>query len=102
MIENTASGQPEKIIPTTCSYDCGGRCLLRVHVSDGKIVKIGTDKMRGPGLKACMRGLAESRSDLEIPGTLNLRQGTKITQGLVDGLLANLHPLFKNGSVGRV
>jgi anaerobic dimethyl sulfoxide reductase subunit A len=37
---------------TCCSYDCGGRCILRVHLSEGKIVKIATDDRRGPGLKA--------------------------------------------------
>lgn len=50
---------PDNIVTTTCSYDCGARCLLRVHVKDNHIIRITTDKSHGPGLKACVRGLMQ-------------------------------------------
>ena len=45
-------------IITTCSHDCGGRCLLKVHVQDGKVVRIETDDGDEPQLRACLRGRA--------------------------------------------
>ena len=59
MAQNESSPKNGKIVTTTCSYDCGARCLLKVHVCDGKITRIGTDNRRGPGLKACIRGLSQ-------------------------------------------
>jgi len=53
------SEKKEKMVITTCSYDCGARCLLKVYVADGRITRIGTDQQRGPGLKACIKGLSQ-------------------------------------------
>lgn len=56
-----------RIIRTGCpSHNCGGRCLLRVHVRDGVIVRIDTDDREtdtpeSPQLRACVRGRAYRR-----------------------------------------
>jgi len=48
----------EKTVITTCTHDCGGRCLLKVHVKDGVITRIETDDAEEPQLRACARGRA--------------------------------------------
>lgn len=53
---------PQKMIRVGCpSHNCGGRCLLRVHVNEGVITRIETDDRPGdtladPQLRACIRG----------------------------------------------
>lgn len=50
----------EKMITTTCGHNCGGRCILRVHVCDGKVIRISTDNSEETDefeqLRACERG----------------------------------------------
>ena len=54
----------ERMIRAGCpSHNCGGRCLLKVFVRDGVIVRIETDDRPGdtiadPQLRACIRGRA--------------------------------------------
>ncbi len=49
----------EKIITTTCSYDCGARCLLKVHLKDGMISRITSGNIKGLNISACPKGLAQ-------------------------------------------
>ena len=53
------SHSENKVVTTSCYYDCGGRCLLTVYVDEGKISRICTGEGPMPGLKACPRGLAQ-------------------------------------------
>ncbi|MEE8419052.1 MAG: molybdopterin-dependent oxidoreductase [Dehalococcoidales bacterium] len=46
------------IIPTGCCHDCGGRCVLKAHVRDGRIIRLETDNGEMPQLRACLRGRA--------------------------------------------
>jgi anaerobic dimethyl sulfoxide reductase subunit A len=52
------AGTDSKVIKTTCSSHCGGRCPLRVHVKNGVIERIETDDGDEPQIKACFRGRA--------------------------------------------
>lgn len=47
-----------KIVNTGCCHDCGGRCVLKAHIKDGKIVRIESDTGEAPQIRACMRGRA--------------------------------------------
>ncbi|GAG47405.1 unnamed protein product, partial [marine sediment metagenome] len=46
------------IVKTGCCHDCGGRCVLRAHVKNGKIIRYETDNSEEPQIRACMRGRA--------------------------------------------
>lgn len=50
----------EQIITTSCGHNCGGRCILRVHVRDGEVIRISTDNSEETEeymqLRACERG----------------------------------------------
>ncbi len=59
MVPEPRSDAEERVVTTCCSYDCGGRCLLRVHLSGERIIRISTDTRPGPGPKACPRGLTQ-------------------------------------------
>ena len=54
----------DEVIRTGCpAHNCGGRCLLKVSVKKGKIVRIETDdrpsdSIEDPQLRACVRGRA--------------------------------------------
>ncbi len=55
--------KPDAIIETGCpAHNCGGRCLLKVHLKNGIIVRIETDEredsLESPALRACIRGRA--------------------------------------------
>ena len=53
-ISRTESGV--KIIRTTSTFDCGGRCPIRLHVKDNRIIRIeGDDAEKSEQLRTCLR-----------------------------------------------
>ncbi len=62
-----ATAAETKVIRTGCpAHNCGGRCLLRAHVQDGRILRLETDDrpedpIASPQLRACTRGRAYLR-----------------------------------------
>lgn len=50
------------LVQTSCSINCGGRCVITAHVRDGIITRLDTDPAPDtpdhPGLRACLRGRA--------------------------------------------
>jgi len=62
LLQETASG--DRVVRAGCpAHNCGGRCLLTIHVRGGRIVRIGTDDrpadtVEMPQLRACVRGRA--------------------------------------------
>lgn len=56
------SKQHEEIVWSSCNVNCGSRCPLRVHVKDGKVVRVEPDNTGESGpfgtheIRACLRG----------------------------------------------
>lgn len=48
------------LVQTSCSTNCGGRCVLQAHVRDGVVLRLETDPAPDlpgqPSLRACLRG----------------------------------------------
>ncbi len=58
IIESDQSDGQVTVINTGACYDCGGRCVLKVHVKDGVAIRVETDDGEEPQLRACLRGRA--------------------------------------------
>lgn len=63
MAESGAKGNDSgvKVINTGGCYDCGGKCVLKVHVKDGVAIRVDTDDGEEPQLRACAKGRAMRR-----------------------------------------
>jgi anaerobic dimethyl sulfoxide reductase subunit A len=58
-VKSNGASAKSQVVTTTCDYDCGGRCVLKVHVDEGIITRINTGQGPLAILKACPRGLAQ-------------------------------------------
>ena len=56
--KHSSLNSEEQEVITSCPHDCGGRCVLKVHLKNGVITRIETDNGEEPQLRACSRGRA--------------------------------------------
>jgi anaerobic dimethyl sulfoxide reductase subunit A len=54
----SAASDGATIVNTGCCHDCGGRCVLKAHVKDGRILRFESDTGEIPQIRACARGRA--------------------------------------------
>ena len=53
-----------KIVRTTSTFDCGGRCPIKLHVKDNRILRIEGDDIAEPEqLRTCLRCRAFRREE---------------------------------------
>ena len=57
-IDTKAAASGLTIVNTGCCHDCGGRCVLKAHVQDGRVVRLESDTGAAPQIRACARGRA--------------------------------------------
>ena len=61
------SAEPEtQVIPTGCSNNCGGRCVIRAHVKDGVLTRIESDPDPDTKEQMALRGCLRGRSYRQI------------------------------------
>ena len=80
---------------TSCGYDCGARCLLKVQVNNGRVEKISTDDFRGLKIKACPRGLAQ---DAVVLMSLHSSKGLEFPHVFLPGFEEGFLPHKKSVS----
>jgi anaerobic dimethyl sulfoxide reductase subunit A len=70
-MEGNKNGSTEQIIKTATAHHCGGCCVWKVHVKDGKITRMEPDDdQENPQLRGCLRGHAMVQR-LYAPDRLN-------------------------------
>ncbi|MCB0044679.1 MAG: molybdopterin-dependent oxidoreductase [Caldilineaceae bacterium] len=60
-VADMASAAGEEIFWNSCNVNCGSRCLLQLHVKDGRVVRVETDDTGDDAyghqqIRACLRG----------------------------------------------
>lgn len=62
-----------RVVSVLCNNNCGGRCVLKAHVKDGRVVRITTDDspetLEHPQLRGCLKGRS-MRSRIYDPNRL--------------------------------
>jgi len=55
--EKNANEEDLKIVRTTSTFDCGGRCPLKLHIKEGKIIRVEGDDFeeKDEQLRTCLR-----------------------------------------------